>query len=133
MSKTALTILKSAAGFAAVIAFLYLTGIGCPVRFVTGLSCPGCGLSRAWAELFRGNIRAAFAYHPLFWSIPLILIVLAPFTELSPKFRNIFSTIMAGLFIIVYVVRIVYHDPVLTFQLSEGFIMKVIGGIADVL
>lgn len=29
------------------VAFITLTGIGCPIRFSTGISCPGCGMSRA--------------------------------------------------------------------------------------
>ena len=28
------------------VAFITLTGIGCPIRFSTGISCPGCGMSR---------------------------------------------------------------------------------------
>lgn len=27
------------------VAFITLTGIGCPIRFSTGISCPGCGMS----------------------------------------------------------------------------------------
>ena len=29
------------------VAFITLTGIGCPIRFFIGISCPGCGMSRA--------------------------------------------------------------------------------------
>ena len=29
------------------VAFITLTGIGCPIWFSTGISCPGCGMSRA--------------------------------------------------------------------------------------
>ncbi|MDE7047571.1 MAG: DUF2752 domain-containing protein, partial [Lachnospiraceae bacterium] len=23
-------------------------GIGCPIKFITGISCMGCGMTRAW-------------------------------------------------------------------------------------
>lgn len=51
-----------------------LIGVGCPIRFVTGISCPGCGMTRAWVELLRLHPLAALAYHPLFWVFPLAVI-----------------------------------------------------------
>lgn len=37
----------------------------CPMATVLGIPCPGCGLTRATLALLHGNIRAAFALHPL--------------------------------------------------------------------
>lgn len=44
-----------------------LFGAGCPIKFITGISSPGCGMTRAvWAALsFR--FYEAFYYHPLFF------------------------------------------------------------------
>lgn len=50
---------------------LLLTDIGCVFKLVTGLSCPGCGMTRAWLAALRLDFPAALAYHPLFWVIPL--------------------------------------------------------------
>jgi hypothetical protein len=36
----------------------------CVFRRALGIPCPGCGLTRAVAALLRGDLRAAFAYHP---------------------------------------------------------------------
>lgn len=36
----------------------------CVFRAVTGISCPGCGLTRAFAWLGRGELGRAFALHP---------------------------------------------------------------------
>lgn len=52
-----------------------LFAIGCPIKFVTGLSCPGCGLTRAWLSLFALDPADAFAFHPLFWSVPFVVIL----------------------------------------------------------
>lgn len=45
----------------------------CPVRtLLGGIPCPGCGMSRAWLAALRLDFRAAFAFHPMFWSIPIL-------------------------------------------------------------
>jgi hypothetical protein len=35
----------------------------CPFRFITGLPCPGCGLTRSFCAMSRGQIVAAFGDH----------------------------------------------------------------------
>ena len=37
----------------------------CPVRYLTGWYCPGCGSLRAMHQLLEGNLRAAWAMNPL--------------------------------------------------------------------
>ena len=51
-------------------------GITCPIKFITGISCAGCGMSRAWMAFLHLDIAKAFAYHPLFWLVPIAVIVL---------------------------------------------------------
>lgn len=48
-------------------------GWGCPFRNLTGFPCPGCGMTRAWFAFLRLDILAAFRYHPMFWSVPVLL------------------------------------------------------------
>lgn len=50
--------------------------IPCPFRQWVGIPCPGCGMTRAWRAMLRLDITAAFSYHPLFWTIPLLLFYL---------------------------------------------------------
>ena len=38
----------------------YVSGIGCPVKFFTGISCPGCGMTRAWEAAFSLDFHQAF-------------------------------------------------------------------------
>jgi len=48
----------------------------CPFAYLTGLPCPGCGLSRAAFALFRGDVRGALAMHPLvFVALPGALVL----------------------------------------------------------
>ena len=44
----------------------------CPVRYLTGWYCPGCGSLRAMHQLLHGNLAAAWAMNPL-------TVILVPF------------------------------------------------------
>ncbi len=44
----------------------------CLFKWFTGLPCPGCGMTRAYVQLFSGHLEEAFYYHPLFWLVPLV-------------------------------------------------------------
>lgn len=35
----------------------------CPFRLITGLPCPGCGLTRSWTAAAHGDIAEAFSYN----------------------------------------------------------------------
>ena len=64
-------------GLSLVALTLYATGIGCPIKWLTGVSCPGCGMTRAWLCALRLDAYLAVAYHPLFWMLPLALALVA--------------------------------------------------------
>lgn len=49
-------------------------GIPCLFRRLTGIPCPGCGLTRALLCLLRGDIRGALAYNAL--AIPIFALAL---------------------------------------------------------
>ena len=52
-------------------------GIPCPFHLVTGLNCPGCGVSRMLLSLLRLDFAAAFRYNAvLFCMLPLLALLL---------------------------------------------------------
>lgn len=51
-----------------------LWGAFCPVRMITGLPCPGCGITRAAILLLTGRWRQAWQMHPMIY--PIMLAVL---------------------------------------------------------
>jgi len=55
----------------------------CPVKWITGHDCPGCGMQRAFIELFRGNILESIHHHP--GAIPLL--VMMAYLALHLRFR----------------------------------------------
>ena len=52
-------------------------GIPCPIRLVTGLKCPGCGVTTLLLHLLRGDWAGAFAANPfLLATSPLLAAIL---------------------------------------------------------
>ncbi len=105
--------------------FLHIMGIGCPIKYLTGVSCPGCGMTRAYLSLLRLDFAGAFYYHPLFL-LPVIAVVMYHFKERIPgKLYTIWLFTLIGLFLIIYLLRI--SDPgnaVVVFRPRDGFIYK---------
>ncbi len=53
-------------------AMLPSNGLGirvCLFRILSGLPCPGCGLTRALSSLLHGDWAAAFSYHPFVFAV----------------------------------------------------------------
>ena len=48
----------------------------CPFYNLTGLPCPGCGLTRSFVCLGHGQWQASLHWHPLGWLIFLVLVCL---------------------------------------------------------
>lgn len=117
--------LTAALAVIAVYAIFHILGIGCPVRWATGISCAGCGMTRAYLSLLRLDIRQAFRYHPLFWSVPLVLLVLIlqKAGKLPGKIADFIKYFTAFLFLAVYFVRLFDPaDTIVTFHVEEGLI-----------
>ncbi|MFN8635714.1 MAG: DUF2752 domain-containing protein [Chloroflexota bacterium] len=47
----------------------------CPFKVLTGLPCPGCGLTRGTVALLHGDLATSFHFHPL--ALPLVLAMVA--------------------------------------------------------
>lgn len=93
-----------------------LTGTSCTLRSITGLPCPGCGLTRALIAVLRGDLAAALQLHPLFWLAPPVLaavlycLVYNP-ALLSAHWTRIIWIALAVLFIAVYIIRMILFFP----------------------
>jgi hypothetical protein len=67
---------RAAGGFDAGAAALSLPGL-CLFHRLTGLDCPGCGMTRAFVALWRGDLVAAEALHPFSGPLLATLVLLA--------------------------------------------------------
>ena len=100
-------------------------GYYCPIRLFTGFSCPGCGMTRAWRKILLGDIKGAFYCHPLFL-VPVPVVFIIAFRDKIPsKLYNAIMAAVAGLFIIVYIIRMTQGSPVMNRDFHEGLIWKI--------
>jgi len=110
---------------------MMILGIGCPIKYFTGVSCAGCGMTRAWLALLHFDIKSAFYYHPLF-IVPFILLIVYILFE-HKKFVNC-VLIAAILFVILYLYRLlVTENDIVVFKPSEGLIYRTVSQLIQIL
>lgn len=119
--------LAALAVIAALYAALHFAGFGCPIKAITGVSCAGCGMTRAWLEVLSGNWAAAFAYHPLFWTIPLGALVFLFRRRLPRRLVTVLAWTAGIAFVAVYAVRLADpEDTVVVFAPETGLLHRIL-------
>jgi len=108
--------------------------INCPIKFLTGISCAGCGMTRAWLSVIKADFNSAFNYHPLWILPPIIIIVFLNKNIIISKIYKYFKAICVLLFIIVYILRLIdTTDKIVTIDIDSGLVYKVIDFIRHIL
>jgi len=51
--------------------------VPCPFHAVTGVECPGCGMTRACTAVGQGQIEEAWHHHPLVFGLLILAVVFA--------------------------------------------------------
>ncbi|MGI5242518.1 DUF2752 domain-containing protein [Dactylosporangium sp. CA-139066] len=61
-------------------AFTAGTGLGlpCPLRWATGIPCPGCGLTTAAVDLAHGRFLASLGDNPAAMALAILTVVMVP-------------------------------------------------------
>lgn len=102
-----------------------LLGVTCPIKYLTGISCAGCGMSRAWLSVLHGDISMAFYYHPLFLLVIPMIILFFLKDRFSSKIRKILICIFVSIFLVTYLVRLLFfQNDIVCVKPSEGIIAK---------
>ena len=122
--KAAIVTIAVVAGFYII---LFSQGITCPIKYVTGVSCACCGMTRAWISLAGGDLKRAFSYHPLVLA-PLLLIPMFMYRKKIPEnCRKVIIIAVCVVFMIVYGIRMADPDDfVVTFDPKNGAVLKML-------
>jgi len=93
--------------------------IGCPVRAVWGIPCPGCGMTRAVALLLSGDFAGSLGMHAL--AIP-ILLFLGVFALRKAGFlpAGLGSRLPSGTYFAALIALLTYHGARLGSMLVDG-------------
>ena len=84
--------------------------IPCPIKYITGFYCPGCGITRMILSILKGDLYQAFRYNPLvFILMPFIIFYfLEIFISKIYNKESICKRIPDYVFYILIVILIVY-------------------------
>ena len=90
---------------------LHLLQITCPIKWFTGVSCPGCGMTRAVLHALRFDVAAAFHFHPLWCVLPFAAVALLLLHVKGKRraFKALLYLLIAA-FLAVYLVRLLWGD-----------------------
>ena len=121
--KEPFTLVLGALGYALLLKIL---NISCPILKLTGISCPGCGMTRALISALQFNFAKAFYFHPL-WLIFIILSVLLIILYIYEKKKmfKLFLGFTIVLFIFTYILRLfLYENDIVNINIEQGLIYQ---------
>ena len=90
--------------------------VSCAFRIVSGVPCPGCGMTRALGELTHGRVASSLYFHPL--SIPTVVGIVVVWVygmvgsrrrvnPITSRFVLMVLTPLSAVFLLVWVARMV--------------------------
>ena len=98
---------------------------GCPIKYLLGIACPGCGMTRACLAVLRLDFATAFSYHPLFLFGPLTIMVVLFHPWIDFKKWRWLGILLVILYLGVYLLRLfLFPDKIVNLDVSDGLIFK---------
>ena len=116
----------------AVYVILHILKIGCPIKFLTGIPCAGCGMTRAWVSALKLDFVQAFYFHPLFWTVPIGIFVYLFRKHIPAQNVKFLMCIAIILFITVYIIRMMNpEDTVVKINFYESAIWQILKRVRE--
>lgn len=108
----------------------YLLGVcNCILKLITGIPCPGCGMTRACISILRFDFVQAFKYNPLVFILPFIAWVIIfnerPIINKIYK-NNIFWIVVLLLVVSTYILRFIFVYPDIPMDYYDKNLFKAI-------
>lgn len=86
-----------------------VVGMGCPIKFVSGISCLGCGMTRAVGSVLKLDFAKSFYYHPLWVLLPVWVVIYFLRKKINIKVIKVLFGLTMAAFVVVYFIRM--FDP----------------------
>lgn len=108
----------------------------CPLRYIFGVPCPACGISRSLLCVATGHFAKAFYYHPL-WPLAVVTAILLfldelKFIKIPPKVRSTYIYIVAFIVLGCFVLRHIMGSPIVAIHFEKSLIYKVLGILSHI-
>lgn len=110
---------------AAWIAAFLLFGMTCPIKYFFGISCPGCGMTRAYISVILLRFNRAFYYHPLWPLVPVFGVLYFIVGKNHRTVRRVTLTVALAVMLLTWVVRMaVGPHEIVGFNPSESLLSR---------
>lgn len=101
----------------------------CPIKYIYGISCPLCGMIRAFKSVLKLDIRKSFYYHML-WPLALVVIIVHILIELdlikiNKKKMYFILYFLCIINLIYYFYRFYNNSSIVYFNFYESLIYKI--------
>lgn len=111
---------------------LNLPGWECPFFRVTGIPCPGCGLTRAVLLLLKGDLQASLRFHAfapivLLTAVALILVLLLPRSITQPAISKVAMLEQKTGFTVIILVGLILYWLARLLFLQTAFVQLIRG------
>lgn len=107
-----LLIVAGIGGYFLLLNFLH---ISCPFRAVTGIPCPGCGMTRSTLALLTFDIKGFLYYNPMVaLLLPALFVAFHYRTRMlkiiPPRVVTVYLIASAALFLLFYIIRLLFFE-----------------------
>ncbi len=107
-----------------IIMLVWNLSIGCPIDWLFGIPCAGCGMSRALVAVLHFDFYSAWCYHPLIYLMPFVVLLYLFRKKIDKKLLKAAFITVFVLFVVVYVIRAVSGDPIVQMDFKSGILFK---------
>ena len=97
---------------------------GCPIRFITGLCCPGCGMTRALWYMLHLDFETAYQMHPLVFLLPVAAAVILLRHKIPKKLLGVLGVSAIVLLTVVFIIRLSVGSDIIYWDFEKGAIYK---------
>jgi len=125
-------VVAGTAGAQIALVSLNLPGWDCPIFRVTGIPCPGCGLTRAVILLLKGDVQASLHFHAfapilVLTALALILTLLLPRSITQPAISRVEMLEQKTGFTVIIIVGLILYWLARLLFLQAAFVQLIRG------